>query len=124
MFVGEFDNERDVCKEFRIDKIGGFVIFAGYEIDGYEGAANVIFVQGGKFWHVEGSHCSCYGLEDQWEPEEMPVEALLHIAEKGYGPLRQYAVVIRERIQTVLDTLGLDGDDPERTQFALKLALG
>lgn len=124
MFVGEFDNERDVCKEFQIDAIGGIVLFAGYETPCYDGYADVIFVRDGKFYHVSGSHCSCYGLEDQWDPEEMPIEALMHIVEKGSGPMRQYAKEIRERVAFMTDYLGLKDASPENIQFALKMAFG
>ena len=27
---------------------------------------------------MNGSHCSCYGLEGQWEPEETDLEAIRH----------------------------------------------
>jgi len=30
----------------------------------------------GVWYEVDGSHCSCYGLEGQWEPQETNVEAL------------------------------------------------
>jgi hypothetical protein len=47
-------------------------IFALYnEVDGYDGDAKVVFMDGGKLYMVSGSHCSCAGLEGQWEPEEI-----------------------------------------------------
>jgi hypothetical protein len=36
----------------------------------------VIFEKDGKLWEVNGSHCSCYGLEGQWQPEETTWEAI------------------------------------------------
>jgi hypothetical protein len=45
--------------------------------DGYSGSAFGLFVMDGKLYEVHGGHCSCYGLEDQWEPEETTWEALL-----------------------------------------------
>lgn len=30
----------------------------------------------GKLYEVNGGHCSCYGLEGQWEPAETSVAAL------------------------------------------------
>lgn len=42
----------------------------------YEGVSVVIFKQDGKLFEVNGSHCSCYGLEGQWDPEECTSEYL------------------------------------------------
>lgn len=50
-------------------------IYAYYWCD-YDGSAFVLFARKGKLYEVNGSHCSCYGLEDQWSPEETSVEAL------------------------------------------------
>ena len=68
------------------------VLFASYEYAGYEGDAFVLFRKDGKLYEVNGSHCSCYGLEGQWEPEETTIEALEHRLKEGnlgnsrYGP--------------------------------------
>lgn len=45
-------------------------IFAIYNYDGPEGSALVIVRRGKKFLVIEGSHCSCFGLEGQWTPTE------------------------------------------------------
>lgn len=34
-------------------------------------------------YEVNGSHCSCYGLEGQWEEEETTVEALAYRLTNG-----------------------------------------
>ncbi|ASA22615.1 hypothetical protein [Paenibacillus donghaensis] len=54
------------------------VLFASYGNDNYSGAAWVLFLKDGKLYEVNGSHCSCYGLEDQWSPEEVMLEELEH----------------------------------------------
>lgn len=46
------------------------VILAEYEQEYYEGRALVIYRNGPKYYLNYGSHCSCYGLENQWGPEE------------------------------------------------------
>ncbi len=46
------------------------IIHATYETPSYEGYAFVLYEHDGKLYEVSGSHCSCYGLEGQWEPEE------------------------------------------------------
>lgn len=124
MYFGQFNNTADVCKEFQINGVDGVIVFAAYDIDGYEGSAEVIFVKEGHLYQVSGSHCSCYGLEDQWKPEEMPIEALRHVVENGkYGILHDY----KEGLLSLLDVLvelNLEGAKPETVQLALKLAYG
>ncbi len=46
------------------------VLFASYGGASYEGHAVVLFKKDGKLYEAGGSHCSCYGLEGQWEPKE------------------------------------------------------
>lgn len=52
------------------------VLFASYEYEDYSGKAFVIFERDGKLFEVHGGHCSCNGLEGQFEPEETTWEAL------------------------------------------------
>jgi len=52
------------------------ILFAAYGQEGYDGAALVVYERDGKLYEVNGSHCSCYGLEDQWQPEETSKAAL------------------------------------------------
>ncbi len=52
------------------------IIFAAYGGGSYDGIAIVVYKKGGTLYEVNGSHCSCYGLEDQWDPEETSVDAL------------------------------------------------
>lgn len=59
------------------------VLLASYGTPSYEGYAFVLFERDGQLYEVNGSHCSCYGLEGQWEPEETTVEAILHRIENG-----------------------------------------
>lgn len=58
------------------------VLWADYEAEGYEGSALVIYRQGNKVFEVSGSHCSCYGLEGQWEPEEYDLATFVAAVEK------------------------------------------
>lgn len=77
VFEGEFADEEDVFLMFNVkdkDRVGVNIIFASYAYECYEGYATVIFERGGKLYENYGSHCSCYGLEDQWQPEEIDVE--------------------------------------------------
>ena len=58
---------KQALKKHKEDKI----LFASYTYEGYEGSAWVLFTNQGKLYEVNGSHCSCNGLEGQWEPEEV-----------------------------------------------------
>lgn len=52
------------------------ILFASYTYENYSGTAFVLFEKGGKLYEVNGGHCSCYGLEGQWEPEETSWESI------------------------------------------------
>lgn len=53
------------------------ILLASYTYEDYSGNAFVLFRKDGKLWEVNGSHCSCYGLEeDQWDPEEATLDSL------------------------------------------------
>ncbi len=62
------------------------VLWADYETEGYDGSALVIYRQGDKVFEVSGSHCSCYGLEGQWEPEEYDIATYIAAVEKRRYP--------------------------------------
>ena len=61
------------------------LLFASYGGGSYEGDATVVFRRDGKLYEVSGSHCSCYGLEGQWEPEETSIAALAAKGKKEVG---------------------------------------
>ena len=80
VYRGDWDEVGDMLREFSInsDLLEGIeILYAWYEYESYSGSAFVLFRKDDKLYEVNGSHCSCYGLEDQWDPEETNVEALL-----------------------------------------------
>jgi len=121
MYYGEFASKEDVCKEFEIDDIEGTVLFAAYDLDGYEGSAVVLFVRDGKFYFVSGSHCSCYGLEGQWAPEEMELEALRHIIRKGGYVPNAYKPQLEATLR-VVEELMPEGAPELHIEIAVRLA--
>lgn len=123
MFFGDFTSKQDICKEFRIPDFEGQVIFAAYEYEDYSGSAEVIFVHDGKFYMAQGGHCSCYGLEDQWEPIEMPIEGLRRIIGEGSGMLSRFRGGLSEALETI-EVLNLEGASSDVVYMALKLAYG
>lgn len=77
VYWGEFDDKADVASQFNTTLADDIdIVFAWYTYEDYSGDAFVLFTQGGKLYEVNGGHCSCYGLEDQWEPEVTSVAAL------------------------------------------------
>lgn len=52
------------------------ILLASYTYEDYNGDAFVLFRKDGKLFEVNGGHCSCYGLEGQWDPEETSILAL------------------------------------------------
>ena len=79
-------------------------VFAAYEQGSYDGDAVVIFSDDGvAFNMVAGSHCSCFGLEGQWSPDETTVEAIRHMITKGrpYGVNETHAAEILSWLERV-----------------------
>lgn len=86
MYYGEWEKKEDVLNDFRVSEQeveGCEILFAYYTYEDYDGRAFVLFEKEGKLFEVNGSHCSCYVLEDQWEPEETLTSALLHRMVEG-----------------------------------------
>lgn len=87
MYFG-FENKKDMVREFNIDStiLENVTILGAYYGHGcYEGDAHVIFLKDEKLYEVYGSHCSCYGLEDQWYEEESSWEFLEHKFKDHYA---------------------------------------
>lgn len=73
--------ESQMCEDFRImsGALAPYeILLASYTYESYSGDAFVLLRERAtqKLFTVEGSHCSCNGLEDQWEPVETSLEAL------------------------------------------------
>jgi hypothetical protein len=90
-FLGNFGDVKDVEHEFQIAlNDGEKILLAWYSYEDYSGSAFVLYEQNGKLYEVNGSHCSCYGLEEQFQPEETSVEALEYRMNKGNLGRRVY----------------------------------
>lgn len=78
-------NWQDVCNGFDMNEPQPDEVLAAYYagVD-YDGSAFVVYRNGDKYYTVSGSHCSCYGLEGQWAPEEYTREQLIAALEKGW----------------------------------------
>jgi len=88
MYLGRFENKQEIANEFEInisELENCKIIFAAYTYEDYSGSALVLFMKDGKLYEVNGSHCSCNGLEGQWQPEETFLEALKMRNVSSYG---------------------------------------
>ncbi len=88
VYRDDFSNWTEVVGNFRgnCPKEEPRFVFAEYEPGDYSGSATVITSgDGAKFNVVEGSHCSCMGLEDQWEPTEHTEPEIRKMMEAKYG---------------------------------------
>lgn len=87
VFLEDFDSAEDVFANFRVaeeQQAGVEILFAYYSYENYSGDAFVLFrTADGALWEVNGGHCSCYGLEGQWEPELTSVSELRHRMDQG-----------------------------------------
>ena len=80
-FFSDYNRKIEVPEDFPTDDE---ILYACYEAADYEGHALVIYEKDGKLYEVNGGHCSCYGLEDQWSPEETSWAALKMRRWNGY----------------------------------------
>ena len=90
VYQNDFKDVEDVIAQFAAPEdalTGAEVFFADYTYEDYSGSATVIFEKDGKLWEVNGSHCSCYGLEGQWQPEETSWEAIAIRGDEGLAAL-------------------------------------
>ena len=80
-----FENWSDVQREFDTDAAEPYkVLFARYSYEDYSGDADVAWQnEDGSIGYVSGGHCSCYGLEGQWDPEIYSVETARGMIERS-----------------------------------------
>lgn len=86
IFFGQWDNEGAMIHDFQVNPAtvaGAEILLASYGLPAYEGYAFVLLRRGDKLFEVNGGHCSCRGLEDQWQEEETSWVALKMRFEQG-----------------------------------------
>lgn len=68
MYLHDWNNIEGVKNDFEIsdEQLEDVkILLASYTYEDYDGSAFVLFLRDGKLYEVNGSHCSCYGLEGQ-----------------------------------------------------------
>ena len=101
----EGNSLENIIEEFNEDAYAyrdAELIYASYDIDGYEGEAFVLFWMDNKLYEAHGSHCSCYGLEDQWDPEIAELDAILMRSDIDDSD--------KEKIKELVDELQEEGE--------------
>lgn len=126
MFYGLFGNAEDVFSNFEVspaEREGVHFIYAQYECESYEGAAGGLFIRDGRFYLFTGSHCSCYGLEGQWDPEEITLAAMRHYIDNKATPYGIDFAKFKRAVEQFehLDTSVLND---EQIVMLVKLAMG
>ena len=85
-----------VQEEFDTDAPEPFkVLFADYSYANYDGCAFVLWQEAdGRFGYVLGCHCSCFGLEGQWQPEIHTADEVRALLERGHWHLSNHKALI------------------------------
>jgi hypothetical protein len=104
-YIGDFSSWDGVKREFRIDDEEPDVVYAEYEQEYYEGWAWVVYRDGDNIYLVEGGHCSCYGLEGQWDPEEYTLETFISMLDRAAATPYPYG--IGKRTEEIKKRLGV-----------------
>lgn len=113
VYIDEFKCNQDVADQFcRADKEqteqvlnllnSSEVLLAWYGGGGWEGLAMVVYRSEGKLYEVNGSHCSCYGLEGQWDPEETNYKSLA-MREPSPWDDQEYIEAYKEMLELIKD---------------------
>lgn len=76
-YIKGFENIQDIADQYEID----ISVMEEYDeiwalYDYGRGISYIILTKGDSYYIENSSHCSCYGLERQWEPVKTEIEAL------------------------------------------------
>ena len=130
-YYGDWNNVEDVFESFFVgwdDKVrtkegheppDNFprhdqIIFAMNRGGGYEESCTVVFVENGKLMYVSASHCSCYGYEGQWDPDEVTWFQLWKMDPPDYDETSEsyqaWQTTIGNNVIIPVDIVGEDDD--------------
>jgi len=102
---GVLDDFNEYGKD--VDFLEGFdVLLASYIQESYEGYAFLLLRKGSEIYEINASHCSCFGLEGQFQPEETTVESMRHRLDEGsfgtdYRGVNEFADELREVLDRI-----------------------
>ena len=80
---------------------------AWYGCGDYNGCSWIIYEYKGKLYEVNGSHCSCYGLEGQWDPEETDWRAIakMDFLDSEYDESKTVEEYVKKLCQEMIERL-------------------
>lgn len=87
-FLGQWDDIIEVARSYDVplDTFDEYnVIVANYQYGNYEGDAYILLEKDGEYFESFGSHCSCYGLEGQFDLEKVTEHELHYRMINGSG---------------------------------------
>lgn len=124
MIYDGFEDWKDVLSAFETTASDKIVpLYACYNQQDYEGSAFVLFLEDEKLYGVYGSHCSCMGLEDQWDPEFIEWECAVEYLTKSWHVDDKDRKVVLPYIETLATSTDRGKDIGElRTFVTLKYA--
>jgi hypothetical protein len=111
MYSGVWESKSDVAQSFYVELPAHIeIVFAHYsghsspDEDDYEMWARVLFADTSQnpvqLYEVYGSHCSCYGLEEQWQPSPVTIQDIVHDMRMGNAWGTEQTV--KDRMKTAL----------------------
>lgn len=105
IYLGDWaeGGQKQMMESFQIsasDLDGVEILLAHYSYEKYSGTAFVLFRRDGRLYEVNGSHRSCYGLEDQWRPEEVSMKALRHWLDNDYS-FEGFREILEQRLKAI-----------------------
>lgn len=107
-----FSDKQDIIYQFDIKDPtvlqDAIILMAIYETEWYQGDAFILYIEDGKLYEINGLHCSCYGLEDQWYPDEVLLEEL---AKNRFVDTHRFESIPNIR-QTLEKIIGVGKSDP------------
>lgn len=112
----------DVFRDFELaDPPPVEILLASYDCWGYGGDAFVLFRKDGALFEVNATHCSCYKLQGQWEPEDTTVAALrkrLDDGELGVDTCKKGRNVFADELRQLLSQLSTELNARHRANVA------
>jgi len=113
MYSGTWSSRDEVASNFEVELPANiqiiFAHYSGYDSDegDYEMWARVLFrdANDGKLYEVHGSHCSCFGLEGQWEPQEVSIHDIVSDLNNPKNQVWGHDQIVRDRLRQALLSL-------------------
>lgn len=111
VYFDGFANKEDVISNYNITEqdLNGFeILFAYYTYEDYSGESLVILKDADhQFYEVNGGHCSCYGLEGQWEVEPTTMDAMMKRNTPFFNEVVKTYIskhILNKELDTIIDT--------------------